>query len=192
MLVNALFVIILFLYSLVGIFGGPHKIHAGISTLLCLMSPASIVYSIKHDPHELAERQRVEHESKLVEWINLGKSVNPLLKEYYFKYPSRFTFPYSNSEAVIEGFATYAHQHGIPLVNGKIVDPWGDPVLFVIATNATNYFKFKARNNPLYGTTRVGSSTVSVGLLLDKPNRLETRSSEQWSMENGLGTNSIN
>lgn len=189
--INEIIVLLLLIYSVVIFFKGNKKLNAGSIIFLCLLSISAIVYARNHDPQELAEKKRVEHDAKLIQWRHLGETVNPLLREYYFKYPTRFTFPYSNSEAQIDGFAGYAHQHGIPLVNGKIVDPWGDPVLFVIATNSVNYFKFKARNNPLFGTTRIGASTVSVGLLLEKPNRLETRSSEQWSMENGLGTNSM-
>ena len=71
----------------------------------------------------------------MAEWQQLGSAVNPLLRDYYRTHPAKFRFPHNDGEAEIEGFAEYASSHGIHLKEGKIVDPWGDPVHFVIDHN---------------------------------------------------------
>jgi hypothetical protein len=119
---------------------------------------------------------------KCEEWHSLGASVNPLLREYYLANKSKCTFPHNDNEAEIEGFANFARQHGITLKKGRIVDPWGVPVHFVVAHEGDRVLRACGE---IYGIADQPPDKIAVALLLGKPTTYEKISCGIWSVQNG-------
>ena len=149
---------------------------------LSCITPAWGTYEISNPKWQRDNRTWEAYQSKMAEWQQLGSTVNPLLREYYLANPEKFRFPHNDSEAEIEGFEEYASSHGIHLKEGKIVDPWGDPVHFVIARNGAK--ALEARNQ-FFGIADQVPDKIAVGLLLDNPGRVDSALCQQWALRNG-------
>jgi hypothetical protein len=124
----------------------------------------------------------IAYQQKISDWRSLGTTVNPLLREYYLANKSKCQFPHNDNEADLDGFAEYAHNHGIPLKNGKIVDPWGNPVHFVIAHDGDK--ALRARGS-FFGIADQMPNQVAVGLILEDTSQVQTALSEQWALHTG-------
>jgi hypothetical protein len=149
--------------------------------LSCIM-PAWGSYEVLHPKWQRDENQWEAQQAKMAEWQQLGSAVNPLLRDYYRTHTAKFRFPHNDGEAEIEGFAEYASSHGIYLKEGKIVDPWGDPVHFVIAHNGERALAARGQS---YAVADQVPDKIAVGLLLDKPGRVDSGSCQQWALQNG-------
>jgi len=157
-----------------------HKMAVIVMILSCIM-PLYGGYEAINPKSKREEKKYLDWENKLAEWHSIGAKINPILRDYYNLYPTRFRFPYNDNEAVIDGFSDYAEKLGIKLKRGEVVDPWGDPVHFVVSHKGDEWLKARNQEWGIYG-----SEPLAVGLLLDNPNRLRSNSGEQWSMENGV------
>lgn len=149
---------------------------------LSCITPAWGSFEVLHPKWQRDEILWEAQQAKLSEWQQLGAAVNPLLRDYYQTYPAKFQFPHNDSEVEIGGFAEYASAHGIQLKEGKIVDPWGDPVHFVIAHNGER--ALQARNQ-FYAIADQVPDKIAVGLLLDNPGRVDSADCQQWALQNG-------
>jgi hypothetical protein len=149
---------------------------------LSCVGPAWGSYEVLHPKWQRNDNQWEAQQAKLAEWQQLGSAVNPLLRDYYRIYPAKFRFPHNDSEAEIEGFAEYANGHGIHLKEGKIVDPWGDPVHFLIAHNGEKALVARGQS---YAVADQVPDKIAVGLLLDNPGHVYSDVSQQWALQNG-------
>jgi hypothetical protein len=149
---------------------------------LSCITPAWGSYEVLHPKWQRDENQWEAQQAKLAEWQQLGAAVNPLLRDYYRTHPAKFQFPHNDSEAEIEGFAEYANAHGIHLKEGRIVDPWGDPVHFVIAHNGERALAARGQS---YAVADQVPDKITVGLLLDEPGRVDSALCQQWALQNG-------
>lgn len=170
------------IYAIVKLADKQQRGKALVVLALCCVTSAWGSYEVMHPKSQRDEIQWEAQQAKLAEWQQLGSTVNPLLRDYYQTYPAKFRFPHNDCEAEIEGFAEYANDHGIHLKEGKIVDPWGDPVHFVIAHNGER--ALEARNQ-FYGVADQVPDKIVVGLLLDKPDRVDSALCQQWALQNG-------
>lgn len=150
--------------------------------LLSLVTPVRGGYEMYYPNVQRDDDRRMAHERRLDEWRNMGATINPLLREYYLTNKSNCKFPHNDNEAELDGFADYAADHGIVLKNGRIVDPWGDPVHFVIAHEGDRALRAQGQ---FYGIADQSPGKITVGLLLDNPSRVDTASCRQWALQNG-------
>lgn len=132
---------------------------------------------VKRDADKMAA-----YEAKLSEWSDLGARVNPLLREYHLANKSKCIFPHNDNEADVAGFEKFAASQGVALRNGRITDPWKDPVHFVIAHDGDRAFKACGQ---FYGIADQQPGIVAVGLLLGKPSNVDTALGRQWALKNG-------
>jgi hypothetical protein len=129
------------------------------------------------------------HKSRqaLVEqWQALGAYVNPHLRAYYREHPERFLSSGDDSVTVI-GFTEFLMSRRdfapkrVAIVNGQIIDPWGEPVIIVLNRDSKDvlfarYCYLKARR---YG------GIVRVALLTD-PNHVSTKKQEHWAIRGAV------
>jgi hypothetical protein len=150
--------------------------------LLSLVMPVRGGYEAIYPKVKRDEDRFLAHEQKIAEWRRLGATVNPLLREYCLANKAKCRFPHNDNEAEVDGFSEYVASRGIILKRGRIVDPWGDPVHFVIARDGDR--ALRARGS-LYGIADHVSDQIAVGLILDNPSHVDTALCQQWALRNG-------
>jgi hypothetical protein len=170
------------IYAIVKLADKQQRGNALVVLALSCITPAWGSYEVLHPKWQRDENQWEAQQAKLAEWQQLGSAVNPLLRDYYRTYPAKFRFPHNDGEAEIEGFVEYASGHGIRLKEDKIVDPWGDPVHFVIAHNGETAL---VARNQFYAVADQVPDKTAVGLLLDNPGHVDSGSCQQWAVQNG-------
>jgi len=127
--------------------------------------------------------RRTLAQHRLEEWQELGATINPLLREYYDEHPERFHFSRGDDEAEIDGFSDYLRSAGILVAGKRMVDPWGHPVHFIVDHDRD--FLLRARGK-LYGVRPQVPGKVPVGLLLDRPSRIQDSGhNDEWALKNG-------
>ena len=150
--------------------------------LLSLVMPVRGGYEAYYPKVKRDDDRYMAYQQKISDWRSLGSVVNPLLREYYLANKSKCRFPHNDNEAEIDGFAEYAHSHGVALKNGKIIDPWGNPVHFVIGHDRDK--ALRARDS-FFGIADQVPDQVAVGLILEDASHVQTALCEQWALHNG-------
>ena len=184
---NLLLAIGCLLYSLVKLNAKSPKneLPLVVITLLfsCVMPFTSGCEALYPEIKHSLEIRRYHRDKLLVKWHNLGITVNPLLRAYYRTNPARFKFPHNDDEAEVDGFADYVANQGVAIKHSQLVDPWGDPVHLVVDHNG-NFF-LEARGEGL-GLPYDSRNRLAVGLLLDRPSRVNVWRTQQWSLDDGI------
>jgi hypothetical protein len=179
---NFILAVCCLIYSLTKLTDNQRRRRAIIVLVLSLVMPIRGGYEAYYPKVKRDDDRYIAYHQKIKEWKSLGATVNPVLREYYLTNKSKCRFPHNDNEAELDGFAEYAASHGIPLKNGKIIDPWGNPVHFVIAHDGDR--AFRARGS-FYGIANHDFSQVAVGLILDDPSKVDTALCEHWALRNG-------
>ncbi len=170
------------IYSLTKLADKQRRGRAIVILLLSLVMPIRGGYEAYYPKVKRDDDRYISYQQKIKDWKSLGAAVNPLLREYYVTNKSKCRFPNNDNEVELNGFAEYAGSHGIPLKNGKIVDPWDNPVHFVIAHDGDR--AFRARGS-FYGIADHDFSQTAVGLILDNSANVDTALCKQWALRNG-------
>lgn len=171
-----------FIYSLTKLTDKQRRGRAIVILILSLVMPIRGGYEAYYPKVKRDDDRYIAHEQKIKDWRSLGATVNPLLREYYLANKSKCRFRHNDNEAELDGFSEYAGNHGIPLKNGRIIDPWGNPVHFVIAHDGDR--ALRARGS-FFGIADHVSDQVAVGLILDNTSYVDTALCEQWALHNG-------
>ena len=150
---------------------------ASLVLLLSCFMPVAAEYPVIQAHRRTLTRERLE------QWQELGATINPLLREYYDQYPDRFHFYHGDDEAEVDGFSDYLRRGGISVAGKRLVDPWGDPVHFVVDHDRD--FLLRARGKS-YGVRPQAPGKLPVGLLLDRPTRIQDWGhNDEWALKNG-------
>jgi hypothetical protein len=135
------------------------------------------------------ELSRHTHQQKLALWRSMGSIVNPVLVAYLREHPDNFVYEKGDDEATVAGFAPFlrsrlTNEQSLQFdTRDRLLDPWGDPVHFVVDHDAD--MKLTARGQ-YWGCYNPKGNAHAVGLLLDKPDRVSVSGCEQWNVENGI------
>jgi hypothetical protein len=171
-----------FVYSLFKLADKKRRGRAVVVLLLSLVMPIRGGYEAYYPKVKRDDDRYMAYQQKTSDWRSLGAAVNPLLREYYLANKSKCRFPHNDNEAELDGFAEYAHNHGIPLKNGKIIDPWGNPVHLVIARDGDK--AFRARGS-FFGFADQVPDQIAVALILEDASHVQTALCEHWALHNG-------
>ena len=170
-----------FLYSLFKLFDKQRREKAAVILILSLVTVVG-GYETFYPKRERDNDRYMAYEQKIADWRKLGSEVNPLLREYYLANKSKCRFPHNDNEAELDGFEDFVQLHGIALKNGKILDPWGNPVHFVIARDGDK--ALRARGS-FFAIADQVPNQVAVGLILEDASDVQTGLCEQWALHNG-------
>jgi hypothetical protein len=170
------------IYSLTKLADKQRRGRALVVLLFSLVMPIRGGYEAYYPKVKRDDDRYIAYQQKISDWRSLGTAVNPLLRKYYLANKSKCQFLHNDNEAEIEGFAEYAQSQGITLKKGKIVDPWGNPVHFVIAHDGDK--ALRARGS-FFGIADQVSDQIAVGLILDDTSHVQTALCEQWALHNG-------
>jgi hypothetical protein len=162
------------------IFLGLALLYAVLPRLLVFVAWGNAMSAFRHSSVESSQHKR--ERARLAAWQQMGVEINPLLFDYYNVHPDRFSFPYGDDEAQIDGFAKYAQAHGVKVSHDVILDPWGDPVRYVVDHDRDMVLRARGQ---FYAVGYQRPDRIAVGLLLRKPERVFAGLNEQWSLEGG-------
>ncbi len=136
-----------------------------------------------------AELSRRTHQERLAAWRRIGCIVNPIVVAYLREHPEKFVYEKGDDEATVSGFGQFLRsrlkrEQSLEFDSrDRLLDPWGDPVHIVADHDAD--MKLTARGQ-YWGCYNPKGNAYAVGLLLDKPDRVNVHYNEQWNVENGI------
>jgi hypothetical protein len=175
------FAAILLVAGVVFAFSSPKDFRTWIILLSTIPFNSMVLYELYYPVAQRREDRRIADEKAIQEWQSLGSAINPLLREYYQTNPNKFQFPFGDDEAKIQGFSTFLESRGISLKRGKLIDPWGEPLHFVVDHDNDSFLRARKET---YGVYNQVPDKVAVALILDDPNHVQS-SNWQWAIGNG-------
>lgn len=159
--------------SLVGIAG---------FAVLTFRATSSLVGAVATAHQEAVYQDR---QTKLRQWADLGKAVNPAIAAYIMKDRSK-VHPTGEDEFIeVDGLADYlrAKNPGLPFHGNVLLDPWGQPVRIGMDLNGDSVLK---GGNTSYGVWHKNGNVIAVGIYSAAAAKACWHDGTQWITDGGV------
>lgn len=106
----------------------------------------------------LAELDEMNRQGK---WFDIVNSITPVLDAYFKLHPEKFQYTGTDDEITIDGFAKYIRANNPYLCErlrfgwSTILDPWGEPLHFVMVRGDRTYVEARGAKEPVMFTASV-------------------------------------
>jgi hypothetical protein len=101
-------------------------------------------------------------------FVDYAWNINHHLVRYHEQFPERFHYTGTDDEVQVEGFADFAASHiqsiHLTVKQGRILDPWGAPLSFVLARDGQPLIRMYGREFPIHPVVGMKTPVIVTGI----------------------------